>query len=78
MVSLIQFENICTDLRAQAEALVLFANDIDGLLTCALRPSNVFGPGEKLLVPSVIDIAKSRWAKVFHYTSFCLSFVYIW
>ncbi|XP_074340702.1 3beta-hydroxysteroid-dehydrogenase/decarboxylase isoform X2 [Apium graveolens] len=58
-----KFENICTDLRAQAEALVLFANDIDGLLTCALRPCNVFGPGEKQLVPSVIDIAKSRWAK---------------
>lgn len=59
-----QFENMCTDLRAQAEALVLFANDIDGLLTCALRPSNIFGPEEKQLVPSVIDIAKSRWAKV--------------
>ncbi|KAK1379366.1 3beta-hydroxysteroid-dehydrogenase/decarboxylase [Heracleum sosnowskyi] len=58
-----KFENMCTDLRAQAEALVLFANDIDGLLTCALRPSNIFGPGEKQLVPSVIDIAKSRWAK---------------
>lgn len=58
-----KFENMCTDLRAQAEALVLFANDIDGLLTCALRPSNVFGPGEKQLVPSIIDIAESRWAK---------------
>lgn len=58
-----KFENMCTDLRAQAEALVLFANDIDGLLTCALRPSNVFGPGEKQLVPSIIDTAKSRWAK---------------
>ncbi|WOH12490.1 hypothetical protein DCAR_0831994 [Daucus carota subsp. sativus] len=58
-----KFENMCTDLRAQAEALVLFANDIDGLLTCAVRPCNVFGPGEKQLVPSVIDIAKSGWAK---------------
>lgn len=58
-----KFENMCTDLRAQAEALVLFANDIDGLLTCALRPCNVFGPGEKQLVPSIIDIAESRWAK---------------
>lgn len=67
MFALIQFENMCTDLRAQAEALVLFANDIDGLLTCAVRPCNVFGPGEKQLVPSVIDIAKSGWAKVFIY-----------
>lgn len=76
MVALIQFENVCTDLRAQAEALVLFANDMDGLLTCALRPSNVFGPGEKQLVPSVLDIAKSRWAKVFIFLFVYRLFIY--
>lgn len=58
-----KFDNTWGDLKAQAEALVLFANDIDGLLTCALRPSNVFGPGDKQLVPSLIDIATSGWAK---------------
>lgn len=60
-----QFENMWGDLKAQAEALVLFANDIDGLLTCALRPSNVFGPGDKQFVPSLIDVATSGWAKVY-------------
>uniref|UniRef100_A0A5B6ZX06 Reticulon-like protein n=1 Tax=Davidia involucrata TaxID=16924 RepID=A0A5B6ZX06_DAVIN len=58
-----KFEDMLSDLTAQAEALVLFANDIDGLLTCALRPSNVFGPGDSLLVPFLVNKAKSGWTK---------------
>lgn len=53
-----------SELKAQAEAMVLGANDINGLLTCALRPSNVFGPGDSELVPFVLNLAKSGWAKV--------------
>lgn len=53
-----------SDLKAQAEALVLFANNIDGLLTCALRPSNVFGPGDTQLLPLLVNFVKSGWAKV--------------
>ncbi|KAA8531429.1 hypothetical protein F0562_006218 [Nyssa sinensis] len=58
-----KFEDMLSNLMAQAEALVLFANDIDGLLTCALRPSNVFGPGESQLVPLLVNKAKSGWVK---------------
>lgn len=58
-----KFKNVYSELKAQAEALVLLANDMDGLLTCALRPSNVFGPGDKQLLPSLVDVAKSSWAK---------------
>ncbi|KAJ8774795.1 hypothetical protein K2173_017241 [Erythroxylum novogranatense] len=58
-----RFEDKLTDLKAQSEALILFANNIDGLLTCALRPSNVFGPGDTQLVPFLVDLAKSGWAK---------------
>ncbi|PWA64674.1 3-beta hydroxysteroid dehydrogenase/isomerase [Artemisia annua] len=58
-----KFKDLYTELKAQAEAYVLLANDIDGLLTCALRPSNVFGPGDKVLLPSLIEVAKSSWAK---------------
>lgn len=68
----LQFQDLLTDLKAQAEALVLFANDIDGLLTCALRPSNVFGPGDTEIVPFLVNFAKSGWAKVENY--FCASF----
>ncbi|KAK3019899.1 hypothetical protein RJ639_002948 [Escallonia herrerae] len=57
------FDNMWSDLKAQAEVLILFANHIDGLLTCALRPSNVFGPGDKHLVPFLVDIAKSGWLR---------------
>lgn len=52
------------DLKAQAEALILVANNVDGLLTCSLRPSYVFGPGDKQLLPMVVKMAKSWWAKV--------------
>lgn len=58
-----KFKNVYSELKAQAEALVLNANDMDGLVTCALRPSNVFGPGDKHLLPSLVDVAKSSWAK---------------
>ncbi|KAK6146320.1 hypothetical protein DH2020_020189 [Rehmannia glutinosa] len=58
-----QFWDMVADLRTQAEALILFANDIDGLLTCALRPCNVFGPGDKQLLPLLVNMAKSNWAK---------------
>uniref|UniRef100_A0A9I9CQ74 Reticulon-like protein n=1 Tax=Cucumis melo TaxID=3656 RepID=A0A9I9CQ74_CUCME len=59
-----KFEDMLSDLKAQAEALILFANDIDGLLTCALRPSNVFGPEDTRLVPFVVHQAKSGLAKL--------------
>ncbi|KAG5530708.1 hypothetical protein RHGRI_025620 [Rhododendron griersonianum] len=59
-----KFKDMLSDLKAQAEALVLFANDVDGLLTCALRPSNVFGPGDTEIIPFVVNQAKSGWAKL--------------
>ncbi|XP_023735332.1 3beta-hydroxysteroid-dehydrogenase/decarboxylase [Lactuca sativa] len=58
-----KFKNVYSELKAQAEALVLHANDMDGLVTCALRPANVFGPGDNHLLPSLVDVAKSTWAK---------------
>ncbi|VFQ75536.1 unnamed protein product [Cuscuta campestris] len=58
-----KFENLLTDLKAQAEALVLVANNVDGLLTCSLRPSYVFGPGDKQLLPLVVNMAKSCFSK---------------
>ncbi|KAJ7980676.1 Reticulon-like protein [Quillaja saponaria] len=57
------FENILSDFKAQAQALVLFTNDIDGLLICALRPSNIFGPGDSELVPLLVKLAKSGLGK---------------
>ncbi|KAE8076553.1 hypothetical protein FH972_015196 [Carpinus fangiana] len=58
-----KYEDMMSDFKAQAEALVLFANNIDGLLTCALRPCNIFGPGDTQLLPLLVDLVKSGWAK---------------
>ncbi|KAK9138721.1 hypothetical protein Sjap_009315 [Stephania japonica] len=58
-----KFKDMLNDLKSQAEALVLFANSFDGLLTCALRPSNPFGPGDANLVPSLLNLAKSSFSK---------------
>ncbi|KAK7341566.1 hypothetical protein VNO80_24500 [Phaseolus coccineus] len=56
-------DNMLSDLKAQAEALILSVNDIDGLLTCSLRPSNVFGPGDTEFVPYFLKLARYGFAK---------------
>ncbi|GMN64722.1 hypothetical protein TIFTF001_033805 [Ficus carica] len=62
-----KFQNILNDLKAQAEALILFTNDVDGLLTCAIRPCNVFGPGDTNLVPFFVNLARSGLTKRFSF-----------
>lgn len=59
----LKFYDLLTDLKAQAEALVLLANDLDGLLTCAIRPSNIFGPGDTTIIPFLVNHAKTGWSK---------------
>ena len=41
-----QFGNAVSELRAQVEMMVLSADGVDGVRTCVLRPSNLFGPGD--------------------------------
>ncbi|KAF9596636.1 hypothetical protein IFM89_012759 [Coptis chinensis] len=60
---MVHFGDTLSDLKAQEEALVLFANRYDGLLTTVLHPSNVFGPGDVKLVPFLLRAAKSGLAK---------------
>ncbi|PKA55783.1 3beta-hydroxysteroid-dehydrogenase/decarboxylase isoform 2 [Apostasia shenzhenica] len=58
-----RFADSRNELRAQAEALVLGLNGKNGILTCALRVSNPFGPGDGIMVPSLVEGAKEGWAK---------------
>ena len=44
--------------------MVIKSNGTDGLLTCCIRPSSIFGPGDKLLVPSVVEAARAGKSKV--------------
>ncbi|GLT74202.1 hypothetical protein SLA2020_460130 [Shorea laevis] len=45
--------------KAEGEALVIESNGVNGLLTCCLRPSGIFGPGDKLFVPSLVSAARA-------------------
>ncbi|GLJ08113.1 hypothetical protein SUGI_0081560 [Cryptomeria japonica] len=51
--------DIYSETKAEAEALVLHSNRREGLLTCAIRPSSIFGPGDKLFVPSLVTAARA-------------------
>jgi len=44
--------------KALAEQMVLGANGIDGLSTCALRPHLIWGPRDRSLVPRILDRAR--------------------
>ena len=54
------------------------ANGREGLLTCCIRPSSIFGPGDKLLVPSLVAAARAGKSKVriaaclLHFSKLCL------
>ncbi|MCH7729244.1 MAG: NAD-dependent epimerase/dehydratase family protein [Planctomycetes bacterium] len=41
-----------------AEQAVIAANGVKGLLTCALRPHLIWGPGDPHLVPRLLDLAR--------------------
>ncbi|KAL0330224.1 UNVERIFIED_CONTAM: 3beta-hydroxysteroid-dehydrogenase/decarboxylase isoform 2 [Sesamum radiatum] len=49
--------------KAEGEALVIKSNGSDGLRTCCIRPSSIFGPGDKLLVPSLVAAARAGKSK---------------
>lgn len=49
--------------KAEGEALVIKSNGTNGLLTCCIRPSSLFGPGDRLLVPSLVAAAKAGKSK---------------
>ena len=45
--------------KALAEQAVLAANDPSELLTCALRPHLIWGPGDRHLIPRLVERARS-------------------
>ena len=63
-VFLLQFNDSYSETKADGEKLVMRANGREGLLTCCIRPSSIFGPGDKLLVPSLVAAARAGKSKV--------------
>ncbi len=51
--------------KAQAEEEVLAANGLGGVLTCAVRPHVVFGPGDTRFLPAVLSRARSGRLKAY-------------
>ncbi|GAA6019613.1 hypothetical protein JCM10207_006943 [Rhodosporidiobolus poonsookiae] len=49
--------------KARAEEIVLKANGKGGLLTVALRPAGIFGPGDRQAIPGVMEVLKSGKTK---------------
>ncbi|GAA5889968.1 hypothetical protein JCM6882_009185 [Rhodosporidiobolus microsporus] len=49
--------------KAKAEEIVLKANGKNGLLTVALRPAGIFGPGDRQALPGVMEVLKSGKTK---------------
>ncbi|KDP34007.1 hypothetical protein JCGZ_07578 [Jatropha curcas] len=49
--------------KTEGEAAVIKANGTNGLLTCSLRPSSIFGPGDRLFVPSLVTAARAGKSK---------------
>ena len=60
----LQFNDSYSETKAEGEKLVIEANGRSGLLTCCIRPSSIFGPGDKLLVPSLVSAARAGKSKV--------------
>lgn len=58
-----KFNDSYSETKAEGEKLVVKANGRNGLLTCCIRPSSIFGPGDRLLVPSLVAAAKAGKAK---------------
>lgn len=54
-----KFNDYYSDAKAHGEALVLSANGKNGLLTCAVRPSGIFGPGDTMTVPAFAKSARA-------------------
>ena len=54
-----------TATKILAERRVLEANGADGLLTCAIRPGGIYGPGEQLIFPRITEqCARGRFRAI--------------
>lgn len=47
--------DLYTETKIRGEQLALAANRSEGLLTCAIRPGGIYGPGDKLMLPRIVD-----------------------
>lgn len=53
-----KFIDVYTRTKVISEKEVLAANGRSGLLTCALRPGGIYGPGDKIIFPRMVESLK--------------------
>src|SRR6201996_4049069 len=59
-----RFADLYTETKVVAEKLVLSQNGIDGLLTCAIRPSGIWGRGDQTMFRKVFESVLAGHVKV--------------
>lgn len=58
-------KDLYTRTKILGEQAVLEANGRDRLLTCAIRPGGIYGPGDSLMLPSVVEqCARGRFIAI--------------
>ncbi|KAI8364722.1 3-beta hydroxysteroid dehydrogenase/isomerase family-domain-containing protein [Radiomyces spectabilis] len=50
--------DVYTESKMECEKIVLAANDKMTLRTCTIRPSAIFGPGDRQLIPGMIEVCQ--------------------
>src|SRR5258707_14911561 len=59
-----RFNDLYTETKVAAERFVLSQNGIDGLLTCAIRPSGIWGRGDQTMFRKVFESVLAGHVKV--------------
>lgn len=50
-----RFADLYTETKVEAEAFVLANNGIGGMMTCAIRPSGIWGPGDQTMFRKIFE-----------------------
>ncbi|CAM0143206.1 erg26, C-3 sterol dehydrogenase [Umbelopsis sp. WA50703] len=50
--------DVYTESKIECEKVVLAANGQGGLTTCTIRPSAIFGPGDRQLIPGMLEVCQ--------------------
>ena len=59
-----RFNDLYTETKVVAERFVLSQNGIDGLLTCAVRPSGIWGCGDQTMFRKVFESVQAGHVKI--------------
>ncbi|HME14681.1 MAG TPA: NAD-dependent epimerase/dehydratase family protein, partial [Mycobacterium sp.] len=59
-----RFNDLYTETKVVAERFVLSQNGIDGLLTCSIRPSGIWGRGDQTMFRKVFESVQAGHVKV--------------